>query len=140
MKEEKSSQILYKKKRGKIRINMMKVKWTLQWLFVSIILSIVYLQRISANEAVTYIPALECNDRYGKPQVNICCCYCFFFHSLLVWYFYYSIYYAYCVHKQEFFQFFLMFGLDELKTVHINTFIQFRLSQNFPRTQHQQFY
>lgn len=50
---------------------MMKVKWTLQWLFVSIILGLDYLQRISANEAVTYIPALECYDRYGKPQVNI---------------------------------------------------------------------
>lgn len=51
---------------------MMKVKWTLQWLFVSIILGLDYLQKISANEqAVTHLPALECYDPYGKPQVNI---------------------------------------------------------------------
>lgn len=51
---------------------MMKVKWTLQWLFVSIILGLDYLQKINANEqAVSYIPALECYDPYGKPQVNI---------------------------------------------------------------------
>lgn len=51
---------------------MMKVKWTLQWLFVSIIFGLEYLQKISANEqAVSYIPALECYDPYGKPQVKI---------------------------------------------------------------------
>lgn len=51
---------------------MMKVKWTLQWLFVSIILGLDYLQKINANDqAVSYIPALECYDPYGKPQVDI---------------------------------------------------------------------
>lgn len=49
---------------------MMKIKWTLQWLFVSIILSLVNLQKINANEQMTYTPALECYDPYGKPQVN----------------------------------------------------------------------
>lgn len=50
---------------------MMKIKWTLQWLFISIILGLINLQKINANEAISYIPALECNDPYGKPQVNI---------------------------------------------------------------------
>lgn len=58
-------------KRNTINTNMMTVKWTLQWLFVSIILGLDYLQKINANEgAVSYIPALECYDPYGKPQVN----------------------------------------------------------------------
>lgn len=48
----------------------MTIKWTLQWLFVSIILSLVNLQKVIANEAISYIPALECYDPYGKPQVN----------------------------------------------------------------------
>lgn len=48
----------------------MTIKWTLQWLFVSIIFSLVYLQKVNANEAISYIPALECYDPYGKPQVN----------------------------------------------------------------------
>lgn len=49
----------------------MKIKWTLQWLFVSITLGLINLQKINANEAISYIPALECYDPYGKPQVNI---------------------------------------------------------------------
>lgn len=55
----------------KRRTYMMKIKWTLQWLFISIILGLINLQKINANEAISYIPALECNDPYGKPQVNI---------------------------------------------------------------------
>lgn len=50
--------------------NKMKVKWTLLWLF-SITLSIDNLEKINANEAVTYIPPLNCTDPYGRPQVNL---------------------------------------------------------------------
>lgn len=50
---------------------MMKTKWTLQWLFISIILGVDYVQKINANEAISYIPALECYDPYGKAQVNL---------------------------------------------------------------------
>lgn len=111
----------------------MKVKWTLQWLFVSIILGLDYLQKISAtpNEgAVSYIPALECYDPYGKPQVNIN-----------------SNSFVACVQFGPLFYFFVRdlcvastFKPDsnKLKTcTTIFTFISFRLSWNFPRMQHQ---
>lgn len=65
----------------------MRVKWTLQWLFVSIILGLDYLQKINAtpNEgAVSYIPALECYDPYGKPQVNIQFASVFFITNILL--------------------------------------------------------
>jgi len=45
----------------------MTVKWTLLWLF-SVIFSLDNLEKIRANEGITYIPPLNCTDPYGRPQ------------------------------------------------------------------------
>lgn len=50
---------------------MSKMKWTSKWLFVNIVIVLNNLKNICANEAISYIPALECYDKYGRPQVRI---------------------------------------------------------------------
>lgn len=96
---------------------MMKVKWTLQWLFVSIILGLDYLQKISAtpNEgAVSYIPALECYDPYGKPQVKINSkSFCLYAIWPVIFFFIFSVIYAWQAQK-------LLNRLEQIENVHYN--------------------
>lgn len=47
---------------------MTKPKWTLKWMFVSVL--IIKVIAISANENTHYLPPLECYDPYGRPQVR----------------------------------------------------------------------
>lgn len=47
-------------------------KWTQTWLFVSVLLLVlVNLDTVNANDNTHYLPPLECYDAYGRPQVTI---------------------------------------------------------------------
>lgn len=74
--------------------NMTKIKWSSQWLFVSIAIILNALPKLCVSEQSTSIPPLECYDKYGRPQVNfsffyflIPCnsCVCVFFKSNFFW-------------------------------------------------------
>lgn len=60
---------------------MRTIKWTLEWLFASIAVVLINLQYINASDNTHYLPALECYDPYGKPQVRN---YRYFFHTLSI--------------------------------------------------------
>lgn len=55
-------------KRIKNNEKMTKPKWTLKWMFVSVL--IIKIIAISANDNTHYLPPLECYDPYGRPQVR----------------------------------------------------------------------
>ncbi len=57
-----TQKLLYRKKK------MTKPKWTLKWMFVSVL--IIKISAISANDNTHYLPPLECYDPYGRPQVS----------------------------------------------------------------------
>lgn len=59
------------KKKQQQKTNMRNSMWTRQCLYPCVIIVLlINLQQISANDNTHYLPPLECNDPYGRPQVS----------------------------------------------------------------------
>lgn len=54
---------------------MNKIKWTMRWLLICIILISNNIRKIGANsDALTSKQSADCHDPYGRPQVSIISC------------------------------------------------------------------
>lgn len=82
---------LRNKKNSELNYKMTTKSWATKCLIYSVFIVLTNLRQIIANDNTHYLPPLECNDPYGRPQVNICFTYWTIFLFLVFFFAFFAL-------------------------------------------------